>query len=382
MQGLKARLEAFQHSRVGLLVKKVMDDRSPNLAALLAWGTLSALLPLILGVVSVAGLLLRDPQRLDDVYNTLQVLIPAQAAGPVGDALQRIRETSAAPAGIVALLLLLFNGSGFFANMASVFDQVYHVESRNFVMQRLVAVAMLIVTTLLIVISSLASAVSSVIGSVPLGLSIGPTLAMVASWAITLVSVLLLFVLIYKILPNASQGWRDILPGALLSSVLFIVISMIFPLYVGLFPPNQAYAVFGVFLVFTFWLYLLGWVLVLGAELNAFLREPSQTTALAEATAAAQQGRADYDQRRGHVQAEVHGSAPAMQGGNTLGSPRRPADGQSPTRDRSDRHEQHEPRAARGGGIGGRVLGFIGLLVAVVVLRGQGSKTTDEHAHA
>ena len=61
---MKARLDAFQRSRVGLFVKKVMDDQAPNLAALLAWGTLSALLPLILGMLSVAGLILRDPQRL------------------------------------------------------------------------------------------------------------------------------------------------------------------------------------------------------------------------------------------------------------------------------------------------------------------------------
>ena len=138
MQSPKASLEAFQRSRVGLFIKKVMDDQAPNLAALLAWGTLSALLPLILGVLSVAGLILRDQQRLDQVYNTLLLVVPSQAAGPIGDALQGVLRASAAPAGIFALVLLLFNGSSFFANMESVFDQAYHVESRNFVMQRLV----------------------------------------------------------------------------------------------------------------------------------------------------------------------------------------------------------------------------------------------------
>src|SRR3982074_2808533 len=96
MNSLKARLEQFQRSRVGLFVKKVMDDQAPNLAALLAWGTLSAILPLILGVLSVAGMVLRDPQRLDEVYNTLLYMVPSQAAGPLGDALQSVRVASAA----------------------------------------------------------------------------------------------------------------------------------------------------------------------------------------------------------------------------------------------------------------------------------------------
>ena len=106
---MKARLDAFQRSRVGLFVKKVMDDQAPNLAALLAWGTLSALLPLILGMLSVAGLILRDPQRLDQVYNTLLVALPADAAGPVSAALDGVRKEGAAPAGIIAIILLLFN---------------------------------------------------------------------------------------------------------------------------------------------------------------------------------------------------------------------------------------------------------------------------------
>ena len=309
MQSLKAQLEAFQRSRAGMFVKKVMDDQAPNLAALLAWGTLSAILPLILGILSVSGLVLRDQQRLDDVYNTLLYLVPSQSAGPLGDALQSVRKASAAPAGIVAVLLLLVNGSSFFSNMASVFDQAYHVPSRNFLMTRLVSIVMLIVTTVLLVVATLAAGLTSVVGTVPLGLPIGPVLAKVLGWSISILSAFVLFLLLYKVLPNAKQGWRDVLPGVLVSSVLLLVISQIFPIYVLLFPPNEAYAVFGVFLVFTFWLYLLGFVLVLGAELNAFLQEPARSVALAEATAAAQHGQATYDRETGKVRAEATGMA-------------------------------------------------------------------------
>src|SRR5437899_2639104 len=279
MESLKAKLEAFQRSRAGLFVQKVMDDQAPNLAALLAWGTLSAILPLILGVLSVAGLVLRDPQRLDQVYDTLTLLVPAQTAGPLGDALQSVREASAAPAGIFAIVLLLINGSGFFSNMSSVFDQAYHIESRNFLMQRVVSGVMLVITSILVVIAALAAGLTSVLGNVPLGLPIGPALVKVLGWSISIIGAFLFFLLIYKVLPHAKQGWRDVLPGTLLSSVLLLVISQIFPLYVALFPPNHAYAVFGVFLVFTFWLYLLGLVLVLGAELNAFLQGSAQSMA-------------------------------------------------------------------------------------------------------
>src|ERR1700737_4435795 len=126
MKSQRATLEALKSSRAGLFIKKLMDDQAPNLASLLAWGTLSAMLPLLLGVLSVAGLVLRDQQRLDQVYHTLLYLVPPQAAGPVGDALQGVRQASAAPAGIVALVLLLFNGSSFFSNMRAVLTAAQH----------------------------------------------------------------------------------------------------------------------------------------------------------------------------------------------------------------------------------------------------------------
>jgi membrane protein len=340
MKSLQTRLEALKSSTAGLFIKKLMDDQAPNLASLLAWGTLSALLPLLLGVLSVAGLVLRDQQRLDQVYNTLLYLVPPQAAGPVGDALQGVRQASAAPAGIVALVLLLFNGSSFFSNMASVFNQAYHVEGRNVLMERLVAIGMLGITTSLLVVSTLAAGLGSLVGNVPIGLPIGPTLARVISWSISMLSVLLMFLLSYKLLPNAHQRWRDVLPGAVLSSVLTIVISMLFPLYVTFFPPNHAYAVFGVFLLFTFWLYLLGFIIVLGAELNAFLEQPSRSVALSEATAAALHGRTQ-----------------------SICEPERTPPVERPS-------------------LAGRVLGFVGLLAAVALLRGQAAKPTDERARA
>jgi membrane protein len=363
-----------------------MDDQAPNLAALLAWGTLSAILPLILGVLSVAGLVLRDPKRLDEIYSTLLVLVPAQAAGPLGDALQSVRETSAAPAGILAIVLLLVNGSSFFSNMSSVFDQAYHVESRNFLMQRVVSGVMLLITTILVIIATLTAGLTSLIGNVPLGLPIGPVVAKVLGWSISIISAFLFFLLIYKVLPHAKQGWRDVLPGTLLSSVLLLVISQIFPLYVALFPPNHAYAVFGVFLVFTFYLYLLGFVLVLGAELNAFLHEPARSVALAEATAKAQHGQATYDRQTGSVRAETTGSAPAMQGGGALGVPARSTADQfaeqgqvAGTRGQSANGHREEDCPNKPG-LAGRLLGFVGLLVAALLLRGQTPERSDERA--
>jgi membrane protein len=376
VDSLKARFEAFQRSRAGLFVKKVLDDQAPNLAALLAWGTLSAILPLLLGVLSLAGLVLRDQQTLDKVYSSVLSALPGDVAGPVTGVLDSVRQGSAAPAGIVAIVLLLVNGSSFFSNMASVFDQAYHVNGRMFLLERLIGLGMLVVTTALLVVSTLAAGVAGLATNIPGALPIGPVLAQVLSWSIQIVSVFILFLLIYRVLPNAKQTWRDVIPGTVVSTVLLLLISELFPLYVTLFPPNHAYALFGVFLVFTFWLYLVGIVFVLGAELNAFLEQPARSVALAEATAAAERGRAEFDGQTGRVKAEAEGQAPALRSSGPLGAPKRSASEQLQEQPRSD---QSMPEQRQRSGIAGHVLGLAGLVVAALLLRGRQPTESGDH---
>ena len=52
-------------------------------------------------------------------------------------------------------------------------------------------------------------------------------------WIISIASAILLFLLLYKILPNRPQGWKQTLPGALMAAVLFFVILQVFPLYLA-----------------------------------------------------------------------------------------------------------------------------------------------------
>jgi YihY family inner membrane protein len=386
MQTLKARFEAFQRTRAGLFLKKVMDDQAPNLASLLAWGTLSAILPMLLGMLSLAGLVLRDPQTLDQVYRNVVSALPADATGPLSSVLDGMRQGSAAPAGIIALLLLLINGSSFFSNMASVFNQAYHVEGRMILIERAIGLGMLVVTTILIIATTLAAGLSSLVTNIPGVLPIGPVLGQVVGLAVPIVSVLLLFLLLYRVLPNAQQTWREVIPGTLVSTILLLAISELFPLYMKLFPPNHAYAVFGVFLVFTFWLYLVGLVFVLGAELNAFLEQPARSVALAEASIAAERGRADYDQETGKITAEASGHAPNQTGGGLLGAPRRsPREQveQVPNKEQEPRQRQGTPPAPRrSGSLAGRVLGFAGLVFAAVLLRGREITEPDDRLAA
>src|ERR687886_1732565 len=378
---MRDKLEAFKRSRAGQFVQKVQDDRAPNLAILLAWGTLNTLLPLTLGMLAIAGFVLRDPARLNQLTEVVFSVLPSEAARTLQGILTTTRQ-SAGAAGLISLLLLLLTGTNFFSNMQMVFNLAYHVEDRNFILQRVMSLIMLVIATALLLVSTTAYGLGNLIGALPIALPVGPVLGRLLGWLISIVSAIVLFLLLYKILPNKPQAWKQALPGALTAAVLFFVILQLFPLYTALFPPNQAYAAFGVFLVLMFWLYLLGLVLVAGAELNAFLEEPGRATALAASKARAEKGQAQVRQAGGRVQAEATGTAWAG-GEETRGTgEERPGPfGRRPTQAAADQRGRPAAASAQAGGgssIPGKLIGFAGLTVAALLLRGQHATAAPE----
>jgi hypothetical protein len=158
--------------------------------------------------------------------------------------------------------------------------------------------------------------------------------------------------------------------------VLFFIILQVFPLYLALFGKGfQAYAAFGVFLLMMFWVYLLGIVLVLGAELNAFLEEPGRSTALAEAKAKAEKGQVATQHTGGAVQAEATGTSaaggqePNAQPGR--GNPFAPRPQGNEAAAQTAAATTNPPSQPSRPGIGGRIIGLVGLLGAPFLLSRQ-----------
>ncbi|MBV9324698.1 MAG: YihY/virulence factor BrkB family protein [Chloroflexi bacterium] len=287
---VRERLAALQRSAIGGYVAKFFADRGMDLAMLVAWGTLSTVFPVLLGVAAIAGFLLRDPQRAADAQAALVRLAPPEAAQPLAGVLSDTQNDAQA-LGLAGLGLLLFNGSNLFANLESVFNRAYHVADRDLVGERLVSVLMLVIVTALLLVSTVAyslggvlsSASEALVAAVPLIAPVRGLGVLVVGYGLSLLSAFVTFVLLYTILPNRHQSIRQVVPGAALAAVLFLVILEVFPLYTSIFGQGfQTYAIFGTFLLLMFWTFLLGIVLVLGVELNAFLElgHPSQASAL------------------------------------------------------------------------------------------------------
>lgn len=294
-------LERFYRTPVGQFAAAWSELRAGEGAVLIAWQLLFSLFPLVVGMLSIAGLVLRNPERQAALAASISNQFPEQA----GDLLGFITETRDLGGifGIISVLGLLWSGSNLFGVMAVVFDRFYGATDRTFVAGKLVSFVMMAVYAVLV---SVSVASTSVTGFV-VGLSEGvlpfeiPNFAYLLGWIVSLASAILMFLVLYRVVPNARIRLWHVWKGAVVAGVLFVALTQIFPLYLHLLGGGfAAYKALGVFLLLMTWFYFLGMILCLGALLNAVASGhcpmPAAIKQLDEATTAqevARQAQAD-----------------------------------------------------------------------------------------
>jgi hypothetical protein len=80
-----------------------------------------------------------------------------------------------------------------------------------------------------------------------------------------------LLVALYRLVPNRTFSFREVLPGALLAGTLIEVLSLAFPLYARFAGGFNTYGQqFGLFFLLATWFYLLSQLILLGAVYNRY----------------------------------------------------------------------------------------------------------------
>ena len=266
---------AIEQARKTLLGKLAMawgELRAGEGAILIAWQLLFSLFPLVVGILSVVGLVLRDPGRQAAIAESIAKQFPEQAS----DLVTFISETRdlGGVFGLISIVGLLWSGSSLFGAMATVFNRFYGAPDRGFLQQRLVAFLMMAVYAVLVSVSVASTSVTGFL----VGLSqevlpfAVPNFAFAVGWAVSLLSAILMFLVLYRVVPNATIRLLNVWRGAALAGLLFVALTQMFPLYLHFLGGGfAAYKALGVFLLLMTWFYFLGMIMCAGALLNAIL---------------------------------------------------------------------------------------------------------------
>jgi len=270
---VSALVARLQDSFPGRLAKAYGESKAGEYAAGLAFNAFMTMFPLILGLLSIVGLLIQDQGTEQRLQALVVGVFPPDAHAQLMQAFTGIKR-NAGLAGLVSLAGLLWGGTGFFASIEFALTQVFGTRQRSILRQRLMGALMMVVFLAALL---MAAGANAAVGSTP-------AVGWVAGFVVGSAALIVLLTVIYRYVPNRSFRLVDIWPGALAAGLLIEALSLVFPTYARLAHGFNTYGQqFGLFFLLATWLYLLCQLLVLGAVLNRMrLGAPGEEGVMAE----------------------------------------------------------------------------------------------------
>ena len=99
----------------------------------------------------------------------------------------------------------------------------------------------------------------------------------IVRWPIIIVFLIVAMANIYYFAPDVEQNWKWISPGSIFAILAWIGVSLGFSAYVSQFGSyNKIYGSIGTFIVLLTWMYLMGFVILVGGEINAAIEHAAQ----------------------------------------------------------------------------------------------------------
>lgn len=274
-------------------VAEWIEDKAPRLGAALAYYTVFSLAPLLIVAIVVAGAVFGQTNA--------QERIVAQLAGLVGMegaiAINRLIESAKLPANaglaatVIGVATLVIGALGAFAQLQDAFDTIWEVTPRpgrrgalRLVQTRLTAFALVLVVAFLLLVSLVINAVLAAAGGYLTARWPDYDLLVTAiNLGLPLVVSLILFAVMFKVLPDVHLRWRDVLPGAALTAVLFVLGKFAIGFYLGQGRFSTAYGAAGSVLILLVWIYYSAQILFFGAEFTqVYVRNFRSKPAMAE----------------------------------------------------------------------------------------------------
>jgi membrane protein len=266
---------------IGPLVKKTVReigaDRVTSLAASAAYNFFFSLFPLLLFLAPMLSLLGNKEAIVNFLMGQMTSVLPRDQLEALRPVLLNIVFAKNAP-GLMSIgaLLAAWSGSTVFGSLIGSLNTAYDVEeTRPWLKQQAIRLGVFALAAVILILTTVIF-----LGGEDIANKVGGWLhlgeAFVTAWKVIQFPLALLglfglaFVMIY-FLPNLKQKKTHAVIGAAITTVLWLVATLLFRLYIQHFPPNPAYGIIGGIIILLTWMYYTMFVMLVGGELASEL---------------------------------------------------------------------------------------------------------------
>lgn len=256
-----------------------MDDNAASMGAALAYYTAFSLSPLLLVVISVAGLVVDPGVTQQAIRAQFEGLLGPDGAHLVQTLLESAQNKDSGILSIVISGITLFIGATtVFAELESDLNRIWRVDRAagvksaglmHFVRTRILSFGLVLALAFLLMVSLLLSTALNAMGTLFGTWDQEMSYALDGiNFAISFGAVTVLFALIYKLLPAAKIALSDVWGGAIITALLFSIGKFLIGLYLGRSAISSSFGAAGTFIALMVWIYYSAQIFLLGAEIT------------------------------------------------------------------------------------------------------------------
>ena len=245
-----------------------------SLASQLAFDMLFSFFPFLILLLTLVGFVNVDPR---EVISGLQTIMPEELYELVSTLALQLLQTRNGNLLSFSLMFSLYTASRAFRAVRYGLNRAYNEdEDKNKIKVVILSVLFMIAISFMIIF---------VLGFLVFGEMISRELVQwldldiklfyfirYLRYPIGLAGMIIVFSAVYKLIPSRRIKWREAFPGAVFTSIVWIILSMGFAFYVNNFGKyTDIYGSIGVVIVLMIWLQITSNTILLGGELNALL---------------------------------------------------------------------------------------------------------------
>jgi membrane protein len=251
-----------------------MIKRPTQLAAALAYYGVFSFAPVIYIAFLLAGFFINETFAAERFYTRLESVFGEELANFIQNAVIAISNTSSGSSiflSIISFLALFFAASGIFFQLQYALNTIWQKSissqqvTQAFLKQRLFSFLMVIGLGLLVIIVTAVNLVFMWFGSI-IEVFLPSTKWLTFFNFVVLTGVIILSIaFMYKVLPDVTITWRDVLPGSLITTLLIILGGLLFGLYFRFGGIGSAFEAAGAFAVLLIAIYTFAQIFLFGA---------------------------------------------------------------------------------------------------------------------
>ena len=269
-----------------------LEDEAPSMGAALAFYTLFSVAPILLIVISVAGLWFGEAAAQGEIFAQLSELVGSDSALTINKLVEGANRPAAGIVGtLVGVVTLLIGATTVFAELRNAMDRIWRTKGEarqrggvgELLRSRLISLGLVLAIGFLLMVSLVLSAALAALSKwASPWLGQLAVLASAIDFALSLGFLSVLFAMIFKWMPRVKLAWSDVWVGALITALLLTLGKSLIGTYIG---RSGAASVFGAassLVIFLLWVYYSAQVFLLGAEFTRTFTERHGSAARTE----------------------------------------------------------------------------------------------------